>query len=76
MSEGRKLGEIIDGLGITSGTIGPDDIVSDAVVLLKIVDSEGGVRLAMAYGNMSWIERQGMLHVADKLDLEAGWGEG
>jgi hypothetical protein len=73
MSDGVKLGPIIDGLDITVDFLRPGDIVSDAVVLLKIVDSEGGIRLASAHGPMSWIERQGMLRVAEKLDLDQRW---
>ena len=64
MSESQPIGQLLDSLGVTS-TIAPDDLPVAALVLLKVVDATGGVRLNLAYSDgMDWITRLGMLTAA------------
>jgi len=64
MSESQPIGQLIDSLGVTS-TIAPDDLPVAALVLLKVVDATGDVRLVFAYSDgMDWITRLGMLTAA------------
>ncbi|MFJ8027444.1 hypothetical protein [Streptomyces sp. NPDC096311] len=68
--EARPIGDVLDGLGIeatldeTSG-----ELVAGAVVLLKVIDTDGDVRLSMAYSDgLGWIERAGMLRIAESME--------
>ncbi len=64
MAEDKQIGVILDGLGVTLG-MDEGDLVSDAVVLLKVVDAEGRVQLGLAYSEgCDWIEQRGMVHAA------------
>ena len=64
----EPMGGIIDALGV-SHTPRPGDLVAGAVVLLKIVDADGGVSMRHAWSDgMSWIERMGMYRVALSLE--------
>lgn len=67
-TETRPIGDVVDALSCNA-RLGPDDLVADVVVLLKVVDGDGRVRLAITWGEgQSWIERRGMLETA--LDME------
>lgn len=71
MSDGHEekpIGDVLDALGVTA-TIEPDVLVSGAVVLLKTVLPDGRVRLSVCHSDgLSWIERAGMVHLADALE--------
>lgn len=70
MSE-KPIGDVLDSLGITAD-IEPDTLVSGAVVLLKTVLPNGHVRLSLCHSEgLSWIERAGMLHLADAMEAAA-----
>jgi hypothetical protein len=57
----QKLGDILDGLGVTLD-LGEEDIVTSAVVLCKVVKADGTVTLGYAQSDgMCWIEGVGML---------------
>lgn len=63
------LGQIIDGLGCTP-TINEGDLVADAVVVMKVIEPDGSVRLSITWSeSLSWIERLGMLRAAERMDL-------
>ena len=63
MSE-RSFGEVIDGLGIVSN-LEDDELVEAALVLIKVIDADGDVRMTAAWSDgLSWIERRGMVEVA------------
>jgi hypothetical protein len=63
------LGQILDGLGCTP-TFEQDDLVESAVVVMKIVEPDGTVRLSITWSDgTSWIERLGLLTAAKHLDL-------
>lgn len=72
----QPLGQMLDALGVTHT---PDDgeLVTDAVVIMKVVDASGKVSLRSAWSDgMSWIERLGMLRVAERVELPPdgdGW---
>ena len=64
MSDPQPIGQLLDSLGVTS-TIAPDDLPVSALVLLKVVNANGGVRLSAAWSDgMDWITRLGMLTAA------------
>ena len=64
MSDPQPIGQLLDALGVTS-TIAHDDLPAAALVLLKVVNADGGVRLAAAWSDgMDWITRLGMLTAA------------
>lgn len=68
MSE--PIGDLVDSLGITHS---PDEgeLVSDAIVLLKVTDPDGqlGLRFLRSDG-LSWIEAIGILRVAEQTELD------
>lgn len=67
MSDG-PIGSVIDGLGVTM-RIEDDDLVSDVMVIAKVVDGNGNVRLSTAWSDgMSWIERLGMLAATQSVE--------
>ena len=60
---------MLDALGVTH-TPNDGEIVTDAVVALKVVDADGRVSLRLAWSDgMSWIERLGMLRAAERVEL-------
>ena len=64
MSDTQPIGQLLDNLGVAAA-IAPDDLPVAALVLLKVVDVEGGVRLSLAYSDgMDWVTRLGMLTAA------------
>ena len=64
MSDPQPIGQLLDTLGVTS-TIAPDDLPVAALVLLKVVNADGDVRLSAAWSDgMDWITRLGMLTAA------------
>jgi hypothetical protein len=66
--EGRKIGQVIDSLGVLLD-VAETDLVTDVVVITKIVNDDGGVRLGFTWSTgMSWLERLGMLHAAVAID--------
>lgn len=73
MSDRQKIGDRIDGLGVTTDLLNDDDIVSEVIVLMKVVNGRGEVRLMQAHSSMSWIERSGMLRVAEQIDMRELW---
>jgi hypothetical protein len=75
----QDLAAIITGLGCKSENIADTDLIADGLVLLKVIDKDGGVRLWMGYSEgMSWIERLGMLNAAHDMELptrNAQWAD-
>lgn len=57
----KPIGEIIDGLGVIS-SLEDGELVSEAMVIMCVIDEDGVERLAVAWSEgMSWIKRSGML---------------
>ncbi len=72
----QPLGGLIDALGVTQ-RVADDELVTSAVVLLKVVAPDGEVSLRAAWSEgMSWIERIGMLRAAERAELPPGPTEG
>ncbi len=64
----KSVGDIVDGLGVEM-SIQEDDMVTDVVVLAKVVEADGSVRLSMGWSQgMSWIERLGILTASMQTD--------
>jgi hypothetical protein len=63
----RPIGDALDSLGIEA-TLEPDELVAGAMVLLKVVQSDGETRLSLTHQGVGWIERVGMLRVAETLE--------
>lgn len=65
-----SLGQIIDGLGCTPNQ-DEGDLPAAAVVILKVIEPDGSVRLSVSWSdNLWWIERIGMLRAAEQFDLD------
>lgn len=68
----RPVGELLDSFGVVA-ELDDDDLVSDAVVLLKVVSTDGQVALTIACTpSLDWISQAGMLHAA----IDAGRASG
>lgn len=63
----RPIGDVLDNLGIEA-TLEPDELVAGVIVLLKVVEANGDTRLSIAHQGIGWIERVGMLRVAETIE--------
>lgn len=69
----RPIGDVLDGLGIEA-TLDNGDLPAAAIVLLKVIQPDGSSRLSMASSDgLDWIERVGMLRVAEQLESTTGF---
>lgn len=68
MSE--SLGGIIDNLALDI-ELGPDQMITDAIVLAKVTDLDtGAVTMISRYSSgISWMERVGMLRSCEQMEL-------
>ena len=65
-----SLGNMIDAQGVTA-SVEDGDLIAGVVVLLKVVQTDGCVRMSLAWSDgMSWLERVGMLRVAEISERE------
>lgn len=65
----QPLGTILDTLDVNA-TIDPDDLVEAAVVILKVIEPDGDVRLTVGWTQgMSWLERRGMVESARDCEI-------
>lgn len=75
----QDLAAIVAGLGCTAENLADSDLIAAGLVLLKVIDKDGGVRLWMGHSDgMSWIERLGMLDAAHEMELpdrSARWAD-
>ncbi|MFG3048126.1 hypothetical protein ACGFZR_24740 [Streptomyces sp. NPDC048241] len=64
----RPIGDLLNALGIAA-TVKEGELVGGAVVLLKVIDADGDVRLSLAHSDgLSWIERAGMVRIACSME--------
>jgi hypothetical protein len=71
----QPIGAILDGLGATID-LDEGDLVASAFVIAKVVDSSGGVSLALASSDgLSWIEQNGLLASAQQIVNQATIGQ-
>jgi len=65
-----QVGSLVDSLGVEIRTLDDGDMVTDVLLIAKVVDAEGSVRLALAWSDgMSWIERLGMITAAQGIEM-------
>lgn len=70
----QPVGATLDALGITA-TIEPGTLVSGAIILLKLLLPDGRERLTVAHSDgLGWIERTGMLRVAETIETATAAG--
>lgn len=70
-TETRSLGDVIDALGIKA-TLEEGELLSGALLLLKVIDKDGDTRLSLAGSEgLGWIERIGMLRTAELIESGA-----
>jgi hypothetical protein len=63
-----QLGGVVDILGVQA-PLAPGDVPVAAVVLLKVIDPHGGLRLTLSSSEgMCCLERAGMLRIAEQLE--------
>lgn len=63
----RKVGELLDSLGVTA-ELAEGDMVSDAVVLLKVVPEGGPVAVCIAQSEgLSWLDQLGLVTAAAEI---------
>ena len=68
------IADIVESLGVTL-SVRDDDLVTDVVVIAKVVEADGSVRLALTWSEgMSWIERYGLLTAATVIDSPLNGG--
>ena len=66
MSNRHPVGEVLDSLDVTVA-LDDGDLVSDAVVLVKVIEADGAVKMATVWSSgLGWIERLGMLTAAQQ----------
>jgi hypothetical protein len=71
--ETRSIGDVLDALGIEATfDEAKGELAAGAIVLLKVIDEDGDVRLSMAYSDgLSWVERAGMIHIAELMEARS-----
>jgi hypothetical protein len=61
---------MLDSLGVPGPSLAEGDLIAGAVIVAKIVDTDGAVRLSVCWSDgMSWVERIGMFRAAEQIDL-------
>lgn len=62
---------ILDGLGVTID-LSDGDLVSDAVVIAKVVDGDGNVTVSLSSSeSMSWLDQFGLLSAAYRVTISS-----
>ena len=65
----EPIGNLLDSLGVEV-SLEEGDLAACAIVLLKVIDVDGSVRLQTCTSDgLSWIERLGMLRAAEHVEL-------
>ncbi len=63
----QPAGPILDGLGLTID-LSDGDLVSDAVVIAKVVSGDGSVSVSLSSGeSMSWLDQFGLIAAAHRV---------
>jgi hypothetical protein len=66
----EPLGDLLNSLGLEHEPL-EGELIASAVVLLKVIGPDGDVTLrTIASDRLSWIERVGLLRVAEKVELD------
>lgn len=65
----QPIGPILDGLGVTID-LADGDLVSDAVVVAKVVDADGNVSVALSSSeSASWLDQFGLVAAAYRVTI-------
>lgn len=65
------IGDRLDTLGVTA-SLDEGDLISDVVVIMKVVNSDGKARVSTAWSDgIDWITRRGMLEVVRDVERVA-----
>lgn len=68
MANEQKIGELLDSLGVTM-VLAEGDMVTDALVLMKVVGEDGTVSIGVARSEaLDWITRLGILDGYSRLE--------
>ncbi len=63
----QPSGPILDGLGVTID-LSDGDLVSDAVVIAKVVTEDGSVTVSLSSSeSMSWLDQFGLIAAANQV---------
>lgn len=64
MPDTTSIGALLDSRGLLAD-LDPDDLVADAVVLLRVVQPDGSTALTIAATpSLDWVGQLGLLHAA------------
>lgn len=67
MTEERKVGELLDSLGITL-ELDDREMTSDALVVAKTIDEDGQVAITIGKSeSMTWLDQIGMVTAASDI---------
>jgi hypothetical protein len=68
----KPIGQTLDNLGVTQ-ELSDGDLITDALVLTKIVGPDGRVQLGIATSEgMSWLDKLGLAHAYLQVDNQSG----
>ncbi|MFK8844690.1 hypothetical protein [Streptomyces sp. Ac-502] len=68
----QKIGQLLDNLGVTAD-LEADDMPTDALVLIKAVQPDGGVAISIGKSEtLDWVGQLGLLHGALTLISDNG----
>ncbi len=63
----QPAGPILDGLGLTID-LNEGDLVSDAVVIVKVITEDGSVTVSLSSSeSMSWLDQFGLIAAANRV---------
>lgn len=66
--EKRKIGDLIDSFGVLVRT-DDGDMITDVVVIAKVVQADGSVAVAVASGETtSWLDQLGLIGAAMQIE--------
>lgn len=66
----RPIGQLLDALGVTAD-LDDGDMPTDALIVMKVVQPDGGVAIAIGCSEtLDWVGQKGLLHGA--LEITSG----
>lgn len=73
MTEPALTGDLIDALGVKF-TQHEGDLISDAVLVTKVIEADGSVRISVAWSDgMDFVTRRGLLEHACDQERSGDW---
>ncbi len=69
----QPAGPILDGLGVTID-LNKGDLVSDAVVIAKVITEDGSVTVSLSSSeSMSWLDQFGLIAAAHRVVVNSNF---